>query len=84
MTSENFTTLNKTRVCEFLCKFLYVSVLSVFIELQNLFSNENWTTTVVRNYWHNFEKRYRFGSHKIENSLQRPYGEVEDNIIIYI
>ena len=32
-----------------------------------------------------YEKRYCFGSHKqLKNSLKRPYGEVEDNIIIYI
>ena len=43
------------------------------------------TTTVVRNYWHNYEKT--IWCHKpqaIENSFKRQYGEVEDNIIIYI
>ena len=40
------------------------------------------STTLHRNYWHNYEKRHK--PQAIENSFKRPYGEVEDNIIIYI
>ena len=31
------------------------------------------TTTAVRNYWHNYEKRYCFGSHKQLKTLLREH-----------
>ena len=39
---------------------------------------------LVRNFWEKREKLRRTWSHKLENSFKRAYGEVEDNIIIYI
>ena len=41
--SENFTTLDKTRVFKFSCTY----ILSVFIEFQNLISNENYWTRLI-------------------------------------
>ena len=42
-------------------------------------------TIVDRIYWDNYEKRYFFGSRKqLKTLFKRAYGEVEDNIIIYI
>ena len=37
----------------------------LFKEIRYVYTQRNAVaTTVVRNYWHNYEKRYCFGSHK--------------------
>ena len=42
------------------------------------------TTTVVRNYWHNYEKRYCFGSHKQLKTLFRDHMVKLKIISLYI